>query len=423
MSPALSLCRLCALSITGLVAGACLNGTELVSPPRVPVTSFTLEFRADSEDLASATALGWANGIPGVQVTLAPEDSANGVPQVYQGSDSGTLTLGQLQAGRYRVDAVRWLTDAERARLPAGDDALGFVARILLSTASASARVPIGMVASRRKGLVISEWAFNIAAFVEVNETYFFGGFLELYNNADTTVYLDGLIIARGFSLGFDYPNYPCTLEAVFANDPQGIWAREVEQFPGRGRDYPVRPGGLVLVAIDAIDHSRLISRGLDLSHADFEFWGGPADIDNPAVPNMIDTLALGHNGLGHGTVFQGLSSVAVLAHPYDLATVPRQTGLTGEDYVRISAEQIVDVVTLWPNYVSQYGPRCPQLVNSRFDRASFDGRGYDENVEYDYSISRRRVPVSGIGLPLLQRSRNSDADFIRTLRSPGSIP
>jgi hypothetical protein len=387
------------------------------------VTTITLEFRVDSEDSASATALGWANGIPGVQVTITPEDSATGSPQVLQGSDSGTLLLDQLAGGRYLVDAVRWLTDAERAQLPAGDDAVGFVTRVPLNTAAATARVPVPMAASRRKGLVISEWAFNIAALQPVNETYALGGFLELFNNADTTVYLDGLIVARGLSYGFDYPNFPCSFEAVFANDPQGIWAREVQQFPGRGRDYPVPPGGIVVVAVDAIDHSKIVSVGLDLSHADFEFWGGPGDVDNPAVPNMIDTLALGGNALGHGPVFQGLSEVDVLARPYDLATVPRQRDLPGQEYARISAGLIIDVVTLWPNYVSEYGPRCPQLVNERFDHASFDGRGYDENVEYEYSVSRRRIPGSRNGPPLLQWSRNSDADFIRTLRSPGSVP
>ena len=418
----MSVVRLCAFSLAALGVGACLNGTELVTPPRAPVTTITLEFRADSEDVATAAALGWANGISGVQVTITPEDSATGSPQVLQGSDSGRLVLDQLLGGRYVVDAVRWLTDAERAQLSAGDDAVGFVARVPLNTASAPAQVPVEMVASRRTGLVISEWAFNIAAPLEVNSTYFFGGFIELYNNADTTAYLDGLIIARGVTIGFDYPNFPCSAYAVFADDPQGIWAREVQQFPGRGRDWPVPPGGIVVVAIDAIDHSKIFSAGLDLSHAGFEFWGGPGDVDNPAAPNMIDTLALGGNALGHGPVFQDLGPVAVLARPYGLATVPRQKGPTGAEAARISADLIIDVVTLFPNYVGEYR-RCQRSVHPRFDQRSFDGRGYDENVEYEHSVSRRRIPGVGAGLPVLQRSRNSDADFIRTLRSPGIVP
>lgn len=404
-----------------LLAGACLSGTELLLPPRAPLTPLTLHFQADSEDLATARALGWEAGIPEVQVRLAPAESTAGAPLAFEGSTTGTLALGELAAGRYVVDAVRWLTATERARLPAGDDALGFVTRLRLTASTTTGDVPVAMPASRRRGIVISEWAFNWAAFPGV-ETYRFGGFLELYNNSDTTIYLDGLIIARGIVYEYDYPNFPCRLEAAFTNDPQGIWAREVQQFPGRGRDYPVAPGGTVVIAVDAIDHSKIINLGLDLSHADFEFWGGPGDVDNPAVPNMLDTLALGGNALGHGPVFQSIGSVAVLARPYNLATVARRRDLNGTEYARIDAPLILDVVTLWPNYVGTY-PRCPQLVNARFDRASFDGRGYGATAEYAYSISRRRIPGGHSPQPVLQHSRNSDADFVRTLRSPGIIP
>src|SRR5512147_1364520 len=135
--------RWSAWCLAALGAEACLSGTDLVSPPRMPPTTITLEFRADSEDLASATALGWANGIPGVQVTLAPEDSTSGSPQVFQGSDSGTLILDHIPGGRYVLNALRWLADSERAQLPAGDDAVGFLGRMPLGTMTASARTRV----------------------------------------------------------------------------------------------------------------------------------------------------------------------------------------------------------------------------------------------------------------------------------------
>lgn len=405
-----------------LLLAACGGETTFVDPPPPPpALGFRVQLTADPEDVAAAQALGWATGIPDAQVTITPEDSS-AAPRVLQGSASGTVELEGFASGSYIVEAQRWLTPAEWALLPASQDVVGWVAKGLVRLTGSGADLPLAMAASRRKGLMISEWAFNIAALQPVNETYPFGGFLEIYNNADTTAYLDGLIIARGILYDYDYPNFPCSATAALTTDPNGIWTREVQQFPGRGEDYPVPPGGLVTVAIDAIDHSAIVNGGIDLSGAEFEFWGGPGDVDNPAAVNMIDTLALGGNALGHGPVFQNLGSVAVLARAYDLATVPRQRDLTGSEYAQISADRLIDVVTLWPEFVSQW-PRCSRIVHSRFDRASFDGRGQEENTEYRYSISRRSIPGTVGGQPVLQHSRNSDADFMRTLRSPGIAP
>ncbi len=405
-----------------LLLTACGGGVTLVDPPPPPpVFGFRLLLTPDPEDLAAAQALGWASGIPAAEVTITPQDSS-AAPRVLQASATGTVEVGSVTSGNYIVEAKRWLTPAERALLPANQDALGWIAKSLIRFAGSGGDVSLAVSADRRKGLVIGEWGFNWAALQPVNQTYRFGGFLEIYNNADTTSYLDGLTIVQGIVYEFDYPNFPCSAEAAFTNDAQGVWTRQVQQFPGRGNDYPMLPGGVVVVAIDAIDHSKIVNGGIDLSRADFEFWGGPGDVDNPAVPNMIDTLALGQNSLGHGPLFQAIASVAVLARPYNRATAPRRLDLNGTEYARVSADRIIDVVTLWPNYVAEW-PRCPQLVNARFDRGSFDGRGGDLNVEYEYSISRRSVPSASGGRPLLQHSRNSDADFIRTRRSPGIVP
>jgi hypothetical protein len=150
--------RVIALFITALSTAACLGDTELVTPPPLPTVTITLEFLADSADLPTAGALGWATGIPNVEVTILHEDSAGGTARTLLGSEAGTLTVEQLPAGRYRLDAVRWLTAEERAHLSAGDDAVGFVARAALSTAAASAQTPVPLVASRRRGIVIGEW-------------------------------------------------------------------------------------------------------------------------------------------------------------------------------------------------------------------------------------------------------------------------
>jgi hypothetical protein len=406
-----------ALTLAALGVQACLNGTELVTPPRAPVTTITLEFSADSEDLASATALGWANGIPGVQVTITPEDSATGGPQPLQGSDSGTLLLDQLAGGRYVVDAVRWLTDAERARLPAGDDAVGFVARVPLNTAAATARMPVEMLASRRHGLVISEWKGD-PLFTVSEGTYYFSAYLRLYNNADTTVYLDGLIIGSGLASQFSYPDFPCSLYLPYALDALGVWANWFYQLPGRGMDYPLRPSETVVLATDAIDHRPLFSEGLDLRGADFEFYGGAGDVDNPDVPNAAD-VGVRSDALGHGLIWS-LGAVAFVALPFDLATI--HTAFFGNGvWGRIPASALLDVMAMKTTYHSAYS-ECPSLVHPRFDRQAVQLLG--ARPEDDLLAYRRvQLPFSNGGLPVLQHTGTSAWDFTVAPRDPFAKP
>jgi hypothetical protein len=199
----LSIRRRPAALLLALGAAACLGETTLVTPPKPPATTVTLTFTAGSEHLATATALGWASGIPDVAVTVTPQDSSS-PPQQFQGSVAGDVTLDQLAGGKYVVDGFRWPTDAERAQLPAGDDAVGFVTKVYLNTAAVGAEVAGQMVASRRHGLVISAWKDD-PLFTTKEGTYFYSGYLRLYNNGDTTIYLDGLLVGAGRARLFDY--------------------------------------------------------------------------------------------------------------------------------------------------------------------------------------------------------------------------
>jgi hypothetical protein len=405
------------------LAAACGSGSKIVEPPPPPPPAgLSVALTPDADDLVAAQALGWTNGIPNADVTLMPKDSS-AAPRTLKSSSTGAVDFGPVTPGVYIVESTRWLTTTEVAKLPGSQDVDGWVSKTQLTLTAQGSQQHIAVPASRRKGLVISEWAFNVEIFVETSSTYFFGGYLEIFNNADTTAYLDGLMVVEGFAWDFDYPNFPCVpFGSQLGLDPTGIWTRRVQQFPGRGRDYPLPAGRSVVVAIDAIDHHAIGAQGIDLSHADFEFWGGPGDVDNPAVPNMIDTLSTGRNIQGHGPLFLGSAITAVLARPYDKATAPRFVGSDGNEFAKVSRDLILDLISLYPNFVYIY-PRCVRVVNSVFDQESSDVRGYDENVEWDFSVSRRAIPVPLSSHVILQDSRNSDADLVRTHRSPGVVP
>jgi len=114
------------------------------------------------------------------------------------------------------------------------------------------------------------------------NFFFFFDQYFELYNSSSDTVYLDGMIFCRMGS----------SIESV----------TYIFQFPGEpltGREYPVEPGGFVVLAKDAYNYRDEIFGGLksvDLSVADWEFVNAadPGGMDNPDVPNIWN-IKVGH--------------------------------------------------------------------------------------------------------------------------------
>ncbi len=109
---------------------------------------------------------------------------------------------------------------------------------------------------------------------------YFYDQFVEIYNSADDTLYLDGIILTR------NYPDQEIDQET---NDfVRAIYAFQFPGTPVTGRDYPIFPHQYVVVASDAIDHSAYCSKAVDLSGADWEFFNALGhDYDVPNVPNL----------------------------------------------------------------------------------------------------------------------------------------
>jgi len=400
-----------------LGAQACLSGTDLVTPPAQPPTTITLIFRSDSEDAATAAALGWQNGIARPEVTIIPDDTTQ-LPRVLQASDSGRLLLQQV-SGSYKINAERWLTDSERALLTPGDDAVGFIARGEVNSATATDHLNVEMVASRRHGIVISEWKGD-DMFTAAEGTYSFSGYVRLYNNGDTTVYLDGLIIGSGLASQFDYPNYPCSMFAPYALDPRGIWARYFHQLPGGGTDYPLLPGATVVLATDAIDHRPLYPRGLDLRGANFEFYAAASDVDNPDVPNAVD-IGVEPFPSGHGLSWTLLGAVAWVARPFDPATMQRQLLGDGRVWARVPANTLLDVFTKKSTYKAEY-PECARLVDASFDRREVQLLGASLE-DYFLAYRRRELPISMDGRPVLQHTRTSAWDVVVAPMTPFAKP
>jgi len=376
--------------------------------------TLTVTASVDPQDAAIAAQLGWTGGIlAGATVT-----ARRGFTTFTDTTDAlGQATFAEILPGTYQVSVLRALTDAERALLPAeqgGLTAFGGGAQVTVTPPTTA--VTVTTRATRRGSLVISElfpssWLGD--------QHYYFGGFVELYNNSDTTIYLDGKLFGYGPFFHIDAPEYdrPCSLTQQWQADPEGLWAGIVWRLPGSGRQYPLAPREAAVLAADAVDHRLVDARWPDLSGARFEFLGA-ADVDNPAAANLtIVGTPYATDLLGHGPY--GWSGIKFIADTVDVASLPTvQPPNYRVPIPRIPREKILDVVYFesHPAFWEEY-PQfvlCPVLISPVFDAGP--AFWYDE-VAF---VSWRRRAAG----PFLLRSGSTVNDFeIIAAPTPGIVP
>jgi hypothetical protein len=145
------------------------------------------------------------------------------------------------------------------------------------------------------------------------NEFYFYDQFIELYNNSQDTVYLDGTIIIRGggYNLAGQDNDGDGDIDYFYFDTSDGhehrcfIFAFQLPGDPIVGKTYPLPPGKYAVVASDAIDHREVISTSIDLSNADFEFYNPylPQDPNNLSVPDFVNIISIDY-GIGNTNDF-----------------------------------------------------------------------------------------------------------------------
>ena len=98
------------------------------------------------------------------------------------------------------------------------------------------------------KELLISKVYFS-GTKDNANRNYVVDSFVEIFNNSDDVVYLDGKYLALAESRS------PAAYLA--ADNPDFIYTRQICKFPGDGTDYPVWPGeSIVIAARSARNHT-----------------------------------------------------------------------------------------------------------------------------------------------------------------------
>lgn len=295
----------------------------------------------------------------------------------YTASD-GTVSFENLVSGWYEIFARReFLIENNKKNFTGGFDYHLWADERLDST------VMVNLIAT--SDLMINEIFY---AGSDYSSFYFYDQFVELYNASEDTLYLDGIILTRQAQTA-----YPDQDEVPFV---RAIYAYQFPGTPVTGRQYPILPGQLVVIAGDAVDHSQWCAKSIDLSGADWECFNPlSSDYDNPDVPNLVNIntdskvdymINLSHNGV-------------VIATGESYEQQPRET----TDYILIPIETVLDGVEYATNTTAT------KELTQRVD-AGFAGLGC---TKYSGQSTERRV----LGLD----TNDSSFDFMLTTKpTPG---
>ena len=421
-----------------LLIFACSGGVrDSVAPPTGPDTtvtvpptgtvqraSVTVRVSIDTGDASLAQAAGVALG--GITVRLQRTGSGE-APRVATTDAEGAVKFDNLLEGLYTTSVDRMLTATELARLPAADrEAAVFAGGEQFSLSPPNARsIDVAIVAARRGSLVMSE----LFDYKSTSPAYPWGDYAEVYNNSDTTIFLDGIVLFRTTSFMQSDAWGPCSFSANFREDPLRLWVNWMISFPGSGREFPIRPGEGKVVAMDAINHTA--ASGLenypDLSGAQFEEIGNEADTDNPFSANMIRTF----NATGAG----GRGSPLPAPASYGLALPSAGVNFIVDTLVQamrngapnfpgklpiaaIPAEKILDVFSLThdPEYraflrsIAFGSEDCPNWLSPVFERRVAEVHNY----YIPGAVRRKSLGLTPDGREILQRTHTSARDLER---------
>ncbi len=398
--------------LVAVTCAACDPDVVLLQPEE-PRVGDAITVKAQVSDTSLARRLGWApgTGVPGALLRVRRDESdatSSGVA-----NPAGSLAFPGLPAALYWIAVEKDLTSTN-----AGPEAPLVIAGGLRGRARRGDVLPVEMRPHEAGSLVISEFHYHDPPFAVTgdDDSYDFHYYVELFNNADTTVYLDGKILGGAFQVDIDIASWPCTETSTWRDDPRGVWAQSFQRFPGGGKDYPVRPGGVVVVAEQAIDHSAIYPGLPDLSHADFQFsWPGRAM--NPAVPTMLPAALRTATGriMGIG------SHVPFIADVPDIASLERDFNLQLE-FALFPRESLLDVAQLTRD--SKQRARdyrlCGNMVAPVIDALTSFAMPSRLHADGHLLSAHRRMSPDG---RRLQRTGVSAVDWKMGPRSPGRVP
>ena len=408
-----------------LCLSACGEGTRSITS-RLDTFGLTVVVRLPAPLVAAGQALQWEpEAVPGarVVVTRLVSDPADPISADTSITDSsGKARFTNLTTSRYSIRVSRDIRADERAVVLsiAEIDALVGISTITIASDTESI-ASVTVSGTGGSSLVISE-VFPAWPAEPSGQQYYLGGYIKIYNNADTTIQLARKSFIQPWEGYLRSPQHPdgCSIYSAIERDPANLWVRYLYRFPDNTR--ALAPGESALLVTDAIDHRKFGASGFfDLSGASAEFRGS-SDVDNPLVPDMIDESATPLEADGHGWRFRGSRQVWALTNELKTDSIALWKDLTfGGFFMRVPLSAVLDLVRYdWDEpKVFPSITFCPSAIASSVDPAD----AVLLKVQDTLSIHRRIARTRPDGRVIYQRSHNSAADWIAGKATPGVIP
>ena len=361
--------------------------------------SFLLEFRMPEECLSSAR---YKN-----RTVLIQGSSAS---YQFQTDPAGQVTVESVIPGIYDITTSWEMSGAQYKALLKEASTLPDNVRVIVGASLMNQQLftaqdmQIDLTAAVVQGLMISK-VYYAGTKDALAKSYDTDAYIELFNNSDEVVYLDGKY------LGLADNDNPA--KYVAQDHPDSIYMRQICRFPGSGTDIPVQPGGSVVIAAQSAQNH--LANGalssVDLSQADFEVKV-IAGSGNPDVPMLelihsswpsIKTLNL-NRGTDNGVVLFETEQAIYDSWPQ---VYPVEGGT--QVFKRIPKSVVIDGVECLKNNVSG-GPnvndkRLQQDVDAGYQFINAVSGLNHESVE-------RRVSRFENGRYYLKDTNNSTADF-----------
>ena len=322
---------------------------------------------------------------------------------------AGMVTVTDLVPGIYDIITNWEMSGKQYKALLKNPEGVDDKARVIVGVSLMNQRIfkaqdmVIDLSAAVVKGLMISKVYYS-GTKDQMDRNYGTDSYIEIFNNSDEVVYIDGKYL--GLAESVSPAAYPAN------ENPDSIYMRQICQFPGDGADYPVQPGGSIVVAArSARNHQESALNTVDLSHADFEVkvMEGSGNPDVPMLPITSNSTKIQTLNLLSG----GPNAVVLFETDEDVLSWPEvyQRGKTsGEMFRRIHKSVVIDGVECLKK-PAQTDPD----VNTKRLQAEIDA-GYititaingNNHESVDRKVSRYEN-----GRYYLTDTNNSSADFV----------
>lgn len=322
---------------------------------------------------------------------------------------NGVLVIPQIIPDEYTINTTWEMSGSQYMQLISNSEMVEDKAKVLLKATLTnyplfvSKNFTVDLEKLIMKSLLISKIYYS-GTKDNSNRNYRTDSFVEIFNNSDEVVYLDGKYLALTEAV---------SPAAYLAKDnPNFIHTRQICRFPGGGNDNPVQPGkSIVIAARSARDHTSSASSSVDLSNADFEVkeidgTGNPEVKALPVISSSVSIKFLNLLSNGSNAIFIFETDQDIMEWPEVFA--PGKT--SGERFRKVPVSTVLDGVESLVNNATT----GPDVNLKRFQDIVDAGFSYI-NATSGYTNESLERKVSGLDgeRVVLQDSNNSTADFV----------